>query len=62
MMNVSLTNEVCSCTVLDDKCLMLVVLTQGPITFTLDSRKFEYVSPPVLNSGGSNKTAVPLPK
>ncbi|KAF9469420.1 D-Tyr tRNAtyr deacylase-like domain-containing protein [Collybia nuda] len=43
--------------------MMNVSLTnEGPVTFTLDSRKFEYVDPPVRNAGGSNKTATPLPR
>lgn len=47
MMNVSLTNEVCG----NVKYIIIDLLTggyvQGPVTLTLDSRKFEYIEPQV---------------
>ena len=61
-MNVSLTNEVMLARGLHYfRCCSDFAAgeTQGPVTFTLDSRKFEYVTPsiPVAESSGTRRPA-----
>ena len=54
MMDVSLTNEVSK----DTSCFSERVFTvnyKGPVTFTIDSRKFEYVDPSNKNSKDSSR-------
>lgn len=50
-MNVSLTNEV-FCALFCDVCLAAFAF-QGPVTFTLDSRRFEYI--PEAASGSTKQ-------
>lgn len=68
-MNVSLTNEVCETCTITTSCsqccssISIISLTgtyKGPVTFTLDSRKFEYVDVPLKPVGKSTLTAKSL--
>ena len=56
MMSVSLTNEV---RLAAPHCMpsSLIQIPKGPVTFTLDSRKFEYVDQQEGSAGSSGKPA-----
>ena len=58
MMDVSLTNEV---SIAINPVLRLLIHTQGPVTFTLDTRKFEYIGAAGDNNGNRKGGKVMLP-